>query len=467
MRADPADYQLLMPQDLPAALRIMAEQKRKVLPIAGGTDVMVQFAAGALNAKRLLSIWNLPELRRIDVLAGELQTGAGCTYTDLRKHEIVTREFPLLAAAASWTGGVANQNRGTLGGNIVNASPAADSLPALLVYDAELILISVRGERRVAYRDFHIGYKRMNIAEDELIRAICLPRKFSQHVSYTRKVGARSAQAIAKVCIAALGMRTNEQVLQDIRIALGSVAPVPIRLTATEVVLNGKRLDKKLAALARETAVTEISPISDIRSTAKYRATVVNNLVGEFLESVENAAVNSNDTLVRWNELPLSDAVDEILSCCGSRAWAQGMAMQRPIQSAESMLAVSDEVWRELPDADRLDAFRSHPRIGDSPARAQLHGPMNERSNNWSADEQRDVTNEGDNLKQQIAALNAEYEKRFGHIFLVCASGKNAAEILKSMQRRLQNEPQTELQEMAEQQRQITHIRLKKWLLGK
>src|SRR5450631_4023311 len=153
MRSNPSDYQLVAPASLQAAVSLLAAEPGGWLPIAGGTDVMVQYAAGKLPTRRLVSIWNLPELRRIETLPDEIQIGAGCTYTDLRDHSSVQREFSLLARAAAWTGGIANQNRGTLGGNIVNASPAADSLPALLVYEAELILASVRGERRVPYKN--------------------------------------------------------------------------------------------------------------------------------------------------------------------------------------------------------------------------------------------------------------------------------------------------------------------------
>src|SRR5260370_35647600 len=120
---------------------------------------MVLYSAGKLPNRKLINIWNIPELREIEVFPERIRIGATCNYAALRGHEIVSREFPLLATAASWTGGIANQNRGTLGGNIANASPAADSLPALLVYDAELTLISVRGERRLAYRYFPSGYK--------------------------------------------------------------------------------------------------------------------------------------------------------------------------------------------------------------------------------------------------------------------------------------------------------------------
>jgi CO/xanthine dehydrogenase FAD-binding subunit len=282
MRSDPADYDLVAPGSLPMALSLLAENPDAWLPIAGGTDVMVQYAAGKLPSRRLMSIWNLPELRRIEVSSSEIRIGAGCTYTDLRHHEVVRHEFPLLASAAGWIGGIANQNRGTLGGNIVNASPAGDSLPAMMVYEADLILVSVRGERRLAYRHFHTDYKKMQLARDELVRAVCLPRRFSGYVSYTRKVGTRNAQAISKVCVAALG-RLENGTIADVRIAIGSVAPVPIRLAETERILNRQRVEPSLLLLARKTAAAEIRPIDDIRSTARYRTAVASNLVAEFL----------------------------------------------------------------------------------------------------------------------------------------------------------------------------------------
>src|SRR5712664_1059828 len=229
MRADPAEYRLVSPGKLQAVLSLLACEPAQWLPIAGGTDVMVLYSAGKLPNRNLVNVWNIPELRQIEVFPDTIRIGAACTYTALRGHEVVSREFPLLAAAASWTGGIANQNRGTLGGNIANASPAADSLPALLVYDAEVKLISARGNRRVAYRHFHTGYKQTAMALDELIRDISLPRRFSEYISYARKVGARNAQAISKVCLAALGNISNGTI-RDVRLALGSVAPVPLRL---------------------------------------------------------------------------------------------------------------------------------------------------------------------------------------------------------------------------------------------
>jgi CO/xanthine dehydrogenase FAD-binding subunit len=283
MRSNPADYEIHAPGNLHDVVALMGDNRGAILPIAGGTDVMVQFAAGTLPSRRLVNIWNLPDLRRVEILPGEVRIGAGCTYTDLREHDEVKREFPLLAQAASWIGGIANQNRGTLGGNIANASPAGDSLPALLAYDAELILVSIRGERRVAYRQFHMDYKKMNLEQDELIRAVCFSRRFKEYISYARKVGTRNAQAISKVCIAALG-RIEGGAIEDVRMAVGSVAPVPLRLAQTERILKGKRPERSLVKLARESAVAEIRPIDDIRSTARYRTAVVGNLVAEFLE---------------------------------------------------------------------------------------------------------------------------------------------------------------------------------------
>lgn len=292
MRADPAEYELVAPGSLAGVMALLAERPGVWLPIAGGTDVMVQYASGKLAARRLVGLWNLPELRRIEVSDDEVRIGAGCTYTDLREHEVVETQFPLLASAARWTGGIANQNRGTLGGNIVNASPAADSLPALLVYEAELILVSARGERRVRYLDFHTGYKKTLLAADELIRAVCLARRFVEYVSYSRKVGARNAQAISKVCIAALG-RIAGGVIDDVRIAAGSVASMPLRLRETELAVTGKAIDTPLVSHARTTAVGEIHPIDDIRSTAAYRSAVVGNLVAEFLHMLSGRGLGT------------------------------------------------------------------------------------------------------------------------------------------------------------------------------
>jgi putative cofactor-binding repeat protein len=288
MRAHPAEYELLAPGSLHGVLALLASEPGGWLPIAGGTDLMVQYSAAGLDARKLVSIWNLPELRRVEVATDEIRIGAGCTYTDLLKHSVVTREFPLLASAARCTGGIANQNRGTIGGNIGNASPAADSLPALLVYEAELVLVSARGERRVPYSTFHLGYRKTELAPDELILSICLKPQFSGYYAHSRKVGARNAQAISKVCLAALG-KVAGVTIEDVRLAMASVAPIPLRLSGTEQMLKGNRIDAELLQRAKQSAAEEVRSIDDIRSTARYRAAVAGNLVAEFLERLKDA----------------------------------------------------------------------------------------------------------------------------------------------------------------------------------
>lgn len=467
MRSNPCDYEMVAPGNLRATVALLAREPGVWLPIAGGTDVMVLYAAGNLPARKLVSIWNLPELRRIETTEDEILIGAGCTYTDLRQHEVVIREFPLLAMAARWTGGIANQNRGTIGGNIVNASPAADSLPALLVYEAELILVSVRGQRRLPYVTFHTGYKKTLLAPDELIKTVCLRRRFSQYVSHARKVGARNAQAISKVCIAALG-RVAGDVVEDVRIALGSIAPVPLRLRETEQAVTGRPIDSALSLLARKTAVAEVHPIDDVRSTARYRATVAGNLVVEFLNRLRSetgAKGESKNTLQRWNHLPIDEATRAILPCCGSKAWAERMAARRPLADEDALLAASNETWRSLPQSDWMEAFQSHPRIGESrPSEPPAAVSQSARFVAWSTQEQQDVTDADAAVKKALADANREYERRFNRIFIVCATGTSAAEIVDILRRRLKNDPETELLEAAEQQRQITEIRLRKWL---
>jgi CO/xanthine dehydrogenase FAD-binding subunit len=285
MRAQPSQYELVAPGKLSRVLELLAREPGVWLPIAGGTEVMVQYGAGRLAARKLVSLWGLPELRRIERTEQELIIGAGCTYSDLRNHPVVAQQFPLLARAASWTGSIANQNRGTLGGNIVNASPAADSLPALLVYEAELLLISARGTRRVPYGEFHTGYKQTRLAPDEIISGIALEPRFAGYHAYSRKVGTRNAQAIAKLCLAGLGRVSNNKI-EDVRLAIGSMAVTPLRLRRTEEVLLGRAWTPALAGEARQALETEVAPIDDIRSSAVYRLHVAGNLLQEFLEGL-------------------------------------------------------------------------------------------------------------------------------------------------------------------------------------
>lgn len=283
MRSRVPFYELVSPRDLPSALEILAREPGVWKPFAGGTDLMVLFEAGKLAQRKFMSIWKLQDLRQIETRPDAIAIGALSTYSDIQRNEVLQREFPLMCRAALETGSIATQNRGTLGGNIANASPAADSPPALLVYDAEIELISGKGTRRLPYRDFHTGYKKMRMRDDELIGRIHLNRSVKQNKQYYRKVGTRRAQAISKICFAAGGSVEGGRI-DDVRIALGSVAPTVLRATETENVLRGEKLSGALLKMAQATLGRELSPIDDMRSTAAYRRRVAQNLLGEFFE---------------------------------------------------------------------------------------------------------------------------------------------------------------------------------------
>jgi CO/xanthine dehydrogenase FAD-binding subunit len=285
MRAYVPSYDLRAPGTLSEALALLAREPGVWQPFAGGTDLMVLLEAGKLPHKRFLSLSKLDDLRGIEVTADFVILGAMTTYAEIQKHPVLQAEFLLLCAAARETGSVATQNRGTLGGNIVNASPAADSPPALLVYDAEIELVSQRGARWLPYHGFHTGYKKMLLVPDELLRAIRLPRRAKPWRQYYRKVGTRKAQAISKVCFAGAAL-VEGGVIRDIRIALGSVAPLVLRAVKTEDALRGSLITPTVIASAMETLAREIAPIDDIRSTARYRLRVAQNLLEEFLSQL-------------------------------------------------------------------------------------------------------------------------------------------------------------------------------------
>jgi len=285
MRSYVPDYELVAPESLDEMLRLMSREPGVWRPIAGGTDLMVLFEAGKLPYRKLVSLSRIGQLRGFTASNSHVTLGGLTTYTEIQRNEIMQREFPLLVKAASWTGAVATQNRGTLAGNIANGSPAADSPPALLVYDAEIGLLSEREVRWAPYASFHTGYKTSVIEPDEVIAHISLPRTTWGCKHYLRKVGTRQAQAIAKVALAGIA-KMNGGAVERIRIALGSVAPMPIRCVKTEGVLAGRLLNRSAIEDAKAAIAAEIAPIDDIRSTADYRRRVTVNLLEEFLESL-------------------------------------------------------------------------------------------------------------------------------------------------------------------------------------
>ena len=280
------NYTLVAPGSLAEVLDDLSRHPG-ARPFAGGTDLMVLLESGQLPEGRYVSLQHCAELLGLqEIEGGRVSIGAMTTYTDIQRSPRLARDYPLLGMAARETGGVATQNRGTIGGNIANASPAADTPPVLLVYEAELELISSAGSRRVPYAKFHLGYKQMALRPGEIIARIVLPPKGGSYAwrSYYRKVGTRRAQAISKVCLAGL-IRVEANAVQDVRIAIASVAPTVIRGMASEEALRGQPLDADTIAAAERALLTDIAPIDDIRSTARYRTRVAANLLREFLTS--------------------------------------------------------------------------------------------------------------------------------------------------------------------------------------
>ena len=259
---------LLQPRSLAEALRLLRDEG-PLVPLAGCTDVYVGFHFGTVSARRFLDLQDLRELRGIRRHGRTLVIGALATYTDLIRSPLVRRSLPILAGAAREVGSPQIQNRGTLGGNIANASPAGDTLPVLAVAEATVVLRSVDRERRVPFVSFSTGYRQTVMRPDELIVAVEVPPVEGRQ--WFRKVGTRAAQAISKVVMAAV--RAPHP-----RIALGSVAPTVVRVPRTEAVLAGG------GSLADAQAVLtdEVEPIDDLRSTATYRRRVSANLLAQF-----------------------------------------------------------------------------------------------------------------------------------------------------------------------------------------
>ena len=289
MHSDPALFTLTAASSLDDVLQRLTVEPGRYTPLAGGTELMVAFNSGRLLPCSLISIQALSELRFIHIHPERISIGAGSTFADLRRDAIIAQEFPLLAQAASWTGSIANQNRGTLGGNICNASPAADTPPVLLAYDAEITLVSAKGERSLLYRDFHLSYKRTALRSEELVYSVSIPRRFSGWKQCVRKVGARNAQAVSKTALACVA-RIEGDCIAEVFLGAASLADRPTRLYATELALTGQtilpaEIDMTIRS-ARAALAREAKPIDDIRSTARYRLHVAANLVEDFVRSM-------------------------------------------------------------------------------------------------------------------------------------------------------------------------------------
>jgi len=292
VRGDLSALSVARPRTLAAALSALGDPQRPT-PIAGGTDLYVALNEGRSPSGRYLDLSRLDELRGIAADGSGLRLGARTTYTELRRSPMIGRRVPVLARMAATVGAIAIQNRGTLGGSLGNASPAADPAPVLLALDA-LVELARRDGRRVVRRelpfaDYFVDYRLTAARPDELVTAIRIPAAALRSFRYGyRKVGSRQAQAISKV-VAAVGVRISPRNgrVAAVRIGLGSVAPTPVRGHAAEGVLRGNELTPGIVATAARTlAESDVRPIDDLRSTAEYRRRIAARVLAELLAEI-------------------------------------------------------------------------------------------------------------------------------------------------------------------------------------
>jgi len=279
----PAEPPVESPTTLVDAYRLLMEPGPAWRPVAGGTDLLVQIT-GDLGPPpdRVLNIWGLDEMRGITLDGDELVIGALTTYTDLRASALVGELLPALVAAAATIGAAQIQNRGTVGGNLVNASPAGDTLPIWLATDTVIVLGSAAGERTVTANEFFPAYRQTARRDDELVLRVRVPLLPRRHVRF-RKVGTRRAQAISKVVLALSWLTGDDGTWNDTRLALGSVAATPVRSAATEAALDGRQPIRATADAAAAALSADIQPIDDVRSTADYRRLVAGRVLRRLL----------------------------------------------------------------------------------------------------------------------------------------------------------------------------------------
>jgi CO/xanthine dehydrogenase FAD-binding subunit len=282
VRGDPRSVEVVRPRSSAEAVALYA-RRPDLLPLAGGTDVMVGWNAGLANGRAVLDLSRLREWTRITTAGSTVRIGALVTHAQIQEHAVARKRLPLLALACAEVGGVAIQNRGTLAGNVANASPAGDTFPPLMVYGAVVHVVSAAGHRAVPVAEVFAGVKKTTLRASELIEAIEIPIPARPTRQFFRKVGTRAAQALSKVVAAGLLWQGRDGRIREARLALGSVAPTVRRLRRVEELLGGERVTKAVLDRAEALVAEEIAPIDDVRSTADYRRHVSRVLMRQFL----------------------------------------------------------------------------------------------------------------------------------------------------------------------------------------
>ncbi len=284
MRGDAKSMTVLSPRTAAEAVKSYAKLP-SALPLAGGTDLMVGWNMGQMNGRSVLDLSRVSEWKKIKVVSDGVDLGSLVTHSEIQAHPILRKRFPLLVAACATVGAAQIQNRGTIGGNIANASPAGDTFPALAVYEATVRALGPDGRRGVPMSEIFAGVKKTTLKPGELIEAVFLPFPDKTPArGVFRKVGTRAAQAISKTMFAGLIWTAKNGTVEDARLAFGSLAPTVKRLYAAEAFLKGRKLDENTINAAAELMTNDVSPIDDIRSTREYRLVVSRNLLIAFLK---------------------------------------------------------------------------------------------------------------------------------------------------------------------------------------
>lgn len=281
-----SQLEVYSPKTLPEAYLRLQELNGRARLLAGGTDLMVQLHDHIGVVSAYLNIWGLNELRGIAEAGEYVRIGALTTHTQIIKSSLVKQYCPILIDAARTVGGAQIQNRGTIGGNIVNASPAGDTLPILAACEAQLELGSHRGIRVVAFNEFYTGYRQTILASDELVVAVRLPKPSSNAKLFFQKVGSRQALVISKVVMAGKAEFDRENRVRSIGLGVGSVAPTVIRAPRTEALLTNASPGLELILQAHRTIYEEVAPITDLRSTERYRRQVTANVLAKMLRQL-------------------------------------------------------------------------------------------------------------------------------------------------------------------------------------
>jgi CO/xanthine dehydrogenase FAD-binding subunit len=294
-------FQYYAPGTLQEALRLLAEHGGSAFVLAGGTDLLVRIRSGMYKPGVLIDIGQLQELRGITLAGHRLQIGALETHATLAGSAIVREMTPALAAACHSVGAPPVRNRGTIGGNLANASPAADSVPPLLVLNARLRLVSLDGERDVALSEFFVGPGQTCLRCGELVQSISIRAPTGCSTTLFAKVGKRNAMACAVASVAVyLALKDGVEQVTELRLALGSVAPIPMRAHEAERILQGHALTAERIKEAARYAASSTSPITDVRATAEYRRRLSAILVERAVtDALERATRNGGATCTK------------------------------------------------------------------------------------------------------------------------------------------------------------------------